>query len=363
MTMVEKGLVDCDVHTSVPSASVLYPYLSDFWAEYLDFSNFEGFIKGLPNYTYPRWSTMLRTTPTELTLETVQEQALAEVDYSILHCHYGVESYTHPYFAPELARAVNEWMRDEWLEKDLRLLGSITVAPQFADTAASEIARAAQDPRFVEVVLPARSGDGYGHHRYWPILEAAAEHDLVVAIHYGGAVAGSPPTPCNWMGTFFEDYVSHPFSFQTHVNSMIMGGVFERWPNLKVVLVESGWTWLPGWMWRMDWEWKQMGREVPWVRTPPSTYVRKHFRFTLQPTDVPAGGVELVRVLEQIAAGEVDPAELLLYSSDYPHRYLRGPDELLEGLTTTQHESVRSKNAIAWYGIRERLERPLAVSG
>jgi predicted TIM-barrel fold metal-dependent hydrolase len=365
MTAAQTGLIDCDVHTAVPGAEVLYPYLSEHWPEYLDFTKFGQFVQFVPlGYTYPSWSKMLATNPQDLTLDAIQSDVLENVDKAILYCHYGLESFTHPYLAPELAAAVNQWLRDEWLDKDPRLLASIHVAPQFPEAAAAEIARAAEDPRFVQVVLPARAEAGYGHQRYWPILKAAAEADLVVSIYFGGSVLGISPTPSNWMGTYFEDYVAHPLSFQTHMNSLIFGGVFDEWPALRIVMAESGWTWLPGWMWRLDWEWRQMGREVPWVRTAPSTYVRKHFRFTLAPTDAPPDKARLLELMNEIAADQMEPAQLFLYSSDYPHKYGETAEAVLDAVTPAQAELIRSANADGWYRLSEKLAgRPVTAAG
>ena len=65
--------------------------------------------------------------------------------------------------------------------------------------------------------------------------------------------------------------------------SLVMSGIFQRCPDLKIVIAESGLTWVPSLMWRMDQEWKACRREVPWVQEPPSAYVRRHFRFTTAP--------------------------------------------------------------------------------
>ena len=52
--------------------------------------------------------------------------------------------------------------------------------------------------------------------------------------------------------------------FQSQLLSLIVEGVFDRFPNLRVALIEGGLTWLPSLMWRFDKEWKGLRREVPW---------------------------------------------------------------------------------------------------
>ena len=54
--------------------------------------------------------------------------------------------------------------------------------------------------------------------------------------------------------------------FQAQLTSLIAEGAFERFPELRVVLLESGFGWLPPLLWRLDKEWKGLRREIPWVK-------------------------------------------------------------------------------------------------
>ena len=71
------------------------------------------------------------------------------------------------------------------------------------------------------------------------------------------------------------------------LNSLISEGVFVEFPRLKVVLMESGVTWLPGWMWRANKTWRGVRAEVPWLEKSPADYAREHVRLTIQPFDGP----------------------------------------------------------------------------
>jgi predicted TIM-barrel fold metal-dependent hydrolase len=94
----------------------------------------------------------------------------------------------------------------------------------------------------------------------------------------------------------------------------------------------------------MDQEWKAFQREVPWVQEPPSHYVRKHFRFTTQPFDAPPTETQLDKLLEQLGS-----EQLLMFGSDYPHKYLHSNDELLARLAPHQADRVRWQNAFECY--------------
>jgi predicted TIM-barrel fold metal-dependent hydrolase len=343
-------IVDCDVHVALPSHEALYPYLSQHWQKYMVETSYRAPV-AIEN-AYPSWSPMLATPV--VSLERVQQEVLAHASLAILHCYYAAESYTHPYFSSALASAVNQWLQAEWLERDERLLAGATVTPEHVPQALEEIARIATDPRFVQIVVPARSVDPYGNERFWPIWEAAAEHGLTVGIHYGGAVS-HPQTMVGYTHTLYESYANAPNNFQGQVISLIFSGIFERCPDLRFAVIESGWSWLPALMWKMDQEWKAFRREVPWIDKPPSEYVRRHFRFTTAPSDAPPTDQELADVLGQLGSDE-----LLMYGSDFPHDYGDSGERLLAALDGEQAERVLWTNAYECYGLDARASAPVA---
>jgi predicted TIM-barrel fold metal-dependent hydrolase len=294
--------------------------------------------------TYPAWSEMVATRPIDTELPRLQAEALDRARLAVLHCYFGVESFTHPYYAAAIASALNDWLRVEWLDRDDRLLGSAAITPQHTEEAVAEIERVGLDSRFVQIMVPVRSAEPFGNRRYWPIWEAAEARNLVVALTYGGT-AGHPQVPMGWLHSFFEEYVTATQLFQTQLISLVYSGVFDRYPGLKVVLVESGWTWLPPFLWRIDAEWKAFRREIPWVREPPSNYIRRHVKLVAQPVDAPDGSPHLAEVLEQLGSDE-----LLVYGSAFPHSYAHGDvKSLLAELTPTQTERLMWSNARELY--------------
>jgi predicted TIM-barrel fold metal-dependent hydrolase len=338
--------VDADVHCAVPEVGVLLEHVDDHWREFLTVNRFKT-PPGL-GLTYPDWLPMLATVGSELTLDRLREVVLADARVAILNCYYAVESFSHPYLGPALATAVNRWIADAWLEPEPRLLANAVVTPQHVDSAVKEVERIAQDERFVGVMLPARSPEGYGNRRYWPLLDALDEHDLVLTINVGG-VCGAPPSPVGWPATFFEDHSIATLAFQAQIMSLVFSGIFERRPGLTVVLNETGWTWLPPLMWRMDQEWKSARREVPWLQAPPSAYVRKHVKVTTEPTDAPPDARQLEEVYEQLGTDE-----MLLYASDFPHTQHAGADDLLARLPADAVRAIEHDNAWRCFGLDGR---------
>ena len=340
-------IIDADLHNIVPDIEALLPYMEAHWQEYFRNSRFGG----PPDNSYPPGAPTSRrpdlTETAGTTLADLQEHALNPwgTEIGILNCTYEVESLHNPDMAAACAQAVNAWQAEQWLEADARLRGSIVVPSKVPAMAAQEIERWGAHPSFVQVFLPVRSSQPYGSRNYWPIFEAAAKHDLAVCLHYGGS-PGNPSTPTGWPSWHIEEYAGMAQVFQSQLLNMIVEGLFSKFPDTRIVMAESGWTWLPAFFWRLDEEWKGLRFEIPWVKTYPSDLIRKHVRFTLQPLDAPHVEGQMSQVLEQLESDE-----LLMFSTDYPHWHFDKPEQAIPlGLSEDQQQKIMYENAAAFYG-------------
>jgi predicted TIM-barrel fold metal-dependent hydrolase len=199
--------------------------------------------------------------------------------------HGAVTLYTDDLRAA-LIRAINNWTRAELLDREPRLRASIVVSPENAEQAVEEIERLAPDPRFVQVLLLVMGESPLGRRNYWPIYAAAERHNLTVGIHAGSSYRHAP-TQMGWTSYQMEDYAAQAPAFDNTQLSLIAEGVFTKFPRLRVVLIESGFTWLPTFLWRTNKIWRGVRAEVPWLDRQPEDYVRDQVRFTLQPADLP----------------------------------------------------------------------------
>ena len=87
-------------------------------------------------------------------------------------------------------------------------------------------------------------------------------------------------------------------AFESQVISLVCEGTFVKFPELRIVLIEGGFAWLPALMWRLDRSWRILHSEVPHLRRLPSEYIREHFWMTTQPMEEPP--MERAVVLETV---------------------------------------------------------------
>ncbi|MQA03485.1 MAG: amidohydrolase family protein [Streptosporangiales bacterium] len=352
------GRVDCDVHNAVPDISELFPYLPTRWSDYCVEHGVDSLT---PGYYPPNMELSARPetrngnaqpgSDTALVRKQVLDDGAAEI--AILNCLYAIQPIHNEDWAVAMARALNDWQVAHWLEADPRFRASIVVPTQDPARAAEEIHRCAEHPGFVQVLLLAFSEMPLGRRCYWPIFQAAAERNLPVGIHPG--VAGANPLlPVGWPSYCIEDYAAASGAMQSQLISLVCEGVFQKFPEVTVVMLESGVSWLPSLMWRLDKNWKGLRREIPWVNELPFEVVRKHVKFTVAPFDGPEGTDAVQRLVTQLGS-----TELLLYASDYPHWHHRDPEtSLLRHLSSTEREQVMWRNAAELY----RLDFPSVVT-
>jgi predicted TIM-barrel fold metal-dependent hydrolase len=344
------GAIDCDIHPAVPNTRVLLPYLDDYWREHvlrrgLERENLEpsSYPANAPINGRPDWR--LPSGPPGSSLEAMQAHLLDRLRPSRAICNviHGAQVFFSEDLSAAFCRAINNWIRAEWLDRDDRLRASIVVPPHSADLAAEEIERLAPDPRFVQVLLLSMAELPLGRRQNWPIYKAAEKHGLPIGIHAGSSFR-HPPSALGWPSYYLEDYVSHSQGFAAALNSLVTEGVFVKFPGLKVVLIESGVTWLPASLWRLDKTWRGVRSETPWLEQLPTETVRNHVRLTLQPFDAPPTEAQLRTFLEQLGSDR-----MLLFSSDYPHWHFDGDEALPLGLPAHLMQKICVENPLETY--------------
>jgi uncharacterized protein len=202
-------------------------------------------------------------------------------------------SYTDA--ANAVSRATNDWLLEEWLARDERLLGSMVVSLRHPESAAEEIRRVGSDDRVVQLIV-SYPPELIGRRMFRPVFEAVVECGLVLNIEAGGGFCGINR---GYFGvghpaSMFEFEVLTKLSPLAQIINLIAEGVFDRYPDLRVTVSGSTAGWVPFTMALMDTQYSASGVDVSLDRLP-SEYLPVHVRLTTagQPRpDVAAAGAQ-----------------------------------------------------------------------
>ncbi len=315
-------LFDVDVHTSFRRAEDLLPYLPERYKRRFKESGVGDssatFLSGAggnrDDATAPDGS------PPGTNAAFVAEQLLDLYDIEWAICTgngiLGLGTIPDADYAAALARAHNDWTINDWLPRDPRLLGALVVAQQDPLQAAAEIERVGAHPRMFEVVVSSGNVAPFGQRRYDPIYAACAALGLPFAIHPGteGRSITTPPTSVGYPARRVEWHTNLSLNYMAHVTSFICEGTFSRFPDLRLILLEGGISWVPPLLWRLDADWKLLRSDLPHLKELPSASFRRHVRLSSQPIEEPDDPADLMAVWELL-----DAQHTVLFSSDYPH--------------------------------------------
>jgi uncharacterized protein len=254
MTSITDGAIDCDIHPGVPDIKALLPYMDEFWRESFVARGIDGvdmmsYPLNAPITCRPDWRVPGERPGADL--GKMRENALDAFGISLAICNplTGGQVAVSESMGAAICSAVNDWTIEHWLNKEPRLRASIVVPAQAPLLAVEEIERRATDRRFVQILMPVACEMMLGRSYYWPIYQAAVKHRLPIGLH-AGSMYRYAPTSGGWPSFYLHDYVAQANTFEDQLLSLISNGVFNRFPDLRVVLIESGVTWLPGLLWR-----------------------------------------------------------------------------------------------------------------
>jgi uncharacterized protein len=348
--MTGPRLIDTDVHQSLPS---LAPYLPRHWRDRwvaIGLGAGTGYVN--PRGVLRRDTVSPRGGEPAADPTFVVEDHLDRygVDHAVLTGPFVLPLGTDPDYLNAVATAVNDATAEHWLSADPRFRGSVLINSDDPAAAVREIERVGDRPEVVQVLMAATTRQPCGQRRYHPIYEAAEAHGLPVALHPGAEGAGTAgaPTPVGYPSRYLEWHTLLPLTAMAQVTSLVCEGVFERFPRLRVVVVEGGLAWLPHLMWRLDKNFKALRDTVPWLTRAPSDYLREHVRFTTQPVEEPDDPDQLVQVLTMIDAGRT-----VMFSSDYPHWDNDNPRLLFRRLDPAVRDRIMAGTAAELYGLTE----------
>jgi predicted TIM-barrel fold metal-dependent hydrolase len=274
-----------------------------------------------------------------------------EIDRAVLQAQGSLSlgDIPNPDASAVLGRAVNDWLVDKWLSQDPRWRGTIVVSVHEPERAAAEIRRCAPNKQFVGVQMPL-SNTLLGHPNFSPVYEAAQEFGLPIVLHpnnAAGQYAMSAPFAGGVPHYLLELKANISSIYSAQAASLVANGMFDRFPDMKVVFTEVGYAWVPDLMWKMDAFWRTAREDTPWLKEPPSEYITKHCRFTSQPFVEPSKPKYIAQILEMMNAEKT-----FMFATDYPHWNSEEPWAVEKHIPEEYRRRVLVDNAVETFGDR-----------
>jgi len=248
-----------------------------------------------------------------------------------------------PAYAVSICRSYNDYVYERFASVSPRLKPMALIPMQDVPAAAQELRRAVKELGFPGAMI---SSTGLpldlGHQLYWPIYEEAERLDCALAVHGGPARGMGLDTFTSMVDAHV---LHHPVPLMMALVSFIYDGVFDRFPNLRLGLMEGGCGWLPCVLDRMK-------RDQDHYQ---------HFSGPrLHPVEYIAGGRVLIGVegSEETLSYLVKRigAQVFAYASDYPHEvdFVAAKHEIQEmtersDLTDEEKQAILGGNAKRFY--------------
>jgi predicted TIM-barrel fold metal-dependent hydrolase len=219
-----------------------------------------------------------------------------------------------------IIRAYHRHMEDFSKTAPGRLTSSIVACTRDVPGAVAQIKEWGKS-KWAVAVMPLLASDMPADHPGLdPIWQAAVEYNLPIVQH---SFTWTPPYFPGyqdlWDNIFLVRLASHPWGAMRFMASIIGGGVLDRFPTLRMGILECGFGWLPFWARRMDEQALYVGGIAP-LKQAPSDYLKSgRFFCSIERHE----GEDMFNTVTQYLGDDV-----LMYASDYPHSECQFPDSV-----------------------------------
>ena len=177
-------------------------------------------------------------------------------------------------------REIREWGKSKW---------AVAVMPLFAKEVPADHPDLLADLAKPPPITTCRS----------PITALLGTRPIIRAIWICGRTSLSAAPP------------AHPWGAMRFVASFIGGGLFDRFPTLRMAVLECGFGWLPFWARRIDEQAVYVGGTAPLKQKPSEYMASGRFFCSIEHHE----GEDMFDYVTQFLGDDV-----LMYASDYPHR-------------------------------------------
>jgi predicted TIM-barrel fold metal-dependent hydrolase len=261
------------------------------------------------------------------------------IDGAVVYPLVAMAAYSVPdsAFRVALMQTYNDWLLDEFEATDRSRLVGLCALPvdDPIDVSVAEVRRcAAKGAR--GFFVPGSPERPYWAPVYDPLWRAVSETNTAVSFHrnHGGKPRADEAPMLDVPGMNVGGIAVRFFSAVTPLTYMIFTGVFERFPDLKIVAGEVNCGWMPFWLENMDQNYSQQRHwaQLPFDRLP-SSYAGENVFVTTLDDHV---GFAAIR-------DDARMARAVMYSIDYPHSTTLWPNSArhISELTTGMDEATR----------------------
>ncbi len=255
-----------------------------------------------------------------------------------------------PELAMAYARAYNRWQWDFASPRLDRLIPIAHVPLYDADLALEELRRCMKlGFKGVFVAPEPVGGRRPSHDDFAPLWHELEEAGLPFCLHvivrFTRVVSGGFT---QWFSrergegnSVFTFGLGGTFQLIPAISALVCDGMFDRYPRLKALVVESGAGWAGYIMDRLDEKYERFGS--PWIKQKPSEYFRRNVWVVFDPGE---------RSID--AQCDLLGEDHLLWGSDYPHidSHAEAPQEIRQsvaGLSDRGRRLVLGENARALF--------------
>ena len=216
-----------------------------------------------------------------------------------------------PLLSYALCRAYNDWISDFCSHSPDRLKFAAMLPFHDVTLACRELRRCVTELGAVGSFMRPNIVNGrFWHSNYWePLYSLHEELDVTWGFHEGTGAWYSNMNKLYGENRFYRHVASHWIEMQQALIAMIIGGVFEFHPNLRVGFLEAQNSWAPGLLSRIEWDYPQyLETHAPYLSLTPKEYFRRNCWAAVEGSEPE---------IESTAA--LIGADRMCISTDYPH--------------------------------------------
>ncbi|HEU4572117.1 MAG TPA: amidohydrolase family protein [Candidatus Limnocylindrales bacterium] len=242
----------------------------------------------------------------------LKEMKAIGIDYQVVFptALLALGMHPDPFIETQLAWAYCRWLTEEVLPGSPWLKTMIYLPMNQPDACIRFVEQFGENPGVVGFMVTSARYKPVHANDYMPVYRAIEESGLPLSFH---AIYHQQERMFEGMNKFLSVHaLGFIFYNLVHMTNMVMNGIPERFPKLKMLWIESGLAWIPFLMQRLDNEYLMRSSEAPLLKKLPSDYMREMY-YTTQPIENHDYGL-LETTLKAINA-----ETQLLFSSDYPH--------------------------------------------